>query len=81
MARNFRLKVLGRNKHIIFKMYGDVDGASAALILRKFENFQDYPVILDFSEVRKCHPFGLNILKWAQRRGAVIKGLKNTGCT
>jgi len=78
MARNFRIRVVNQNKKIVFKLRGDVDGSSAAMILGKMEDYEGFPVILDFSEVRKYYPFGLHILKWVERKGVIIKGLKDT---
>jgi hypothetical protein len=77
MAQNFRMRVVSQNKRIIFKLQGDVDGSSAALILGALENYQGLPVTLDFTKVRKCHPFGLNILKRAARKGTVMRGLED----
>jgi len=82
MAKNFRIRVVNHNKKIVFRLRGDVDGSSAAMILGKMEDYEGLPVILDFSEVRKYHPFGLHILnKWVERKGVVIKGLKDTTST
>lgn len=81
MARNFRIKVVNQNKKIVFKLRGNVDGSSAAMILGKMEDYEGLPVILDFSKVKQYHPFGLNILKWVERKGLVIKGLKDTSST
>jgi len=33
MARNFCVKVVNQNKKIVFKLRGDLDGSSAAMIL------------------------------------------------
>ncbi len=83
MAQNFRIKVVNQNNNIVFKLQGDVDGSSAAMILVKMEDYEGLSVILDFSKVREHHPFGLNILnRWFERKRVVIKGLKDTnyGC-
>jgi len=80
MAQNFRIKVVNQDKKIVFKLRGDVDGSSAAMILGALENYEGLPVILDFNEVRKYYPFGLHILKWVERKRLIIKGLKDTTC-
>lgn len=78
MARNFRIKIVNQDKKIVFKLRGDLDGSSSAMILGRMEDYEDLPLVLDFSEVRKYHPFGLHMLKWIKRKGVFIKGLKDT---
>ncbi len=78
MAQNFHIKVVNQNNNIVFKLRGDVDGSSAAMILERMEDYQGLPVILDFSGVKKYYPFGLHILKWAEQQRVDIKVLKDT---
>lgn len=78
MAKNFSIRVVNQNKKIVFRLRGDLDGSSSAMILGALENYEGLPVILDFSEVRKHYPFGLDILnKWVERKRLIIKGLKD----
>ncbi|HIC90972.1 MAG TPA: hypothetical protein EYP21_02710 [Syntrophaceae bacterium] len=81
MAQNFRIRVVNQNKKIVFKLRGDLDGSSAAMILGKLEDYQGLPLVLDFSKVRKYHPFGLHTLKWVEGKDVIIKGLKDTTST
>jgi len=78
MGANFRIDVTRQNRSILFKLHGDLNGSSACEVLRRMENYKGSAlIILDFSRIRKCHPFGIDILKKGIRKEVIIKGFRS----